>query len=134
MRHALVLAAALSALALGVAPGTALADDGDPAAGQRVFNQCRSCHTLNQGGRSSIGPNLYGVFGRKAAAVEGFRYSASMREKAAGGLVWNEETLEHYIRNPKAVVPSGTMSFPGLRNEKQIKDLIAYLRRETGAH
>ncbi len=105
----------------------------DAAAGQRVFNQCRACHTIDQGGRNGVGPNLHGIFGRRAASIEGFRYSAPMRTKASEGLTWDEATLRAYITDPKAVVPAGAMSFPGLRNEQQLNDLIAYLRQTGGA-
>jgi cytochrome c len=115
-------------LALALPPAPAAAQDA--AAGQRVFNQCRACHTINQGGRAGVGPNLYGVVGRKAASVEGFRYSAPMREKAQEGLTWNDETLRAYLRDPKAVVPGGSMSFPGIRNDQQLNDVIAYLQQQ----
>ena len=105
----------------------------DAAAGQRVFNQCRACHTVEQGGRNGVGPNLHGIFGRRAGSIEGFRYSAPMRAKASEGLAWDEATLRAYITDPKVVVPAGTMSFPGLRNEQQLNDLMAYLRQATGA-
>ncbi|MBM3588965.1 MAG: cytochrome c family protein [Alphaproteobacteria bacterium] len=111
---------------------SAFAQDAD--AGQRVFNQCRACHSVEQGGRNGVGPNLYGVFDRRAGAVEGFRYSAPMRAKAEEGLTWNEANLRAYITNPKAVVPAGSMAFAGLRNEQQLNDLIAYLRRAAGAN
>jgi cytochrome c len=123
------LAAGCLALALPAAPAPAAAQDA--AAGQRVFNQCRACHTINQGGRAGVGPNLHGVVGRKAASVEGFRYSAPVRDKAQEGLTWNEETLRAYIRDPKAVVPGGSMSYPGLRNDQQLGDLIAYLKSQS---
>ena len=100
----------------------------DAAAGQRVFNQCRACHSIEQGGRNGVGPNLHAVVGRKAGSIENFRYSASLREKAEGGLAWDEDTLRAYIANPKAVIPAGSMSYPGLRNEQQLNDLIAYLK------
>ena len=103
----------------------------DAAAGQRVFNTCRACHTINEGGRAMVGPNLHGVVGRKAASIEGFRYSGPMREKAEGGLTWTVENLRAYVRDPKAVVPGGTMSFPGLRNEQQMNDLLAYLQSQS---
>lgn len=105
----------------------------DAAAGQRVYNQCRACHTVEQGGRNLVGPNLHGIFGRRAASIEGFRYSADMRAKAEAGLTWDEATLRAYIANPKAVVPAGSMSYVGLRNEQQLNDLIAYLRQAAGA-
>ena len=99
----------------------------DAAAGAKVFNQCKVCHVSASGAKSTLGPNLFGITGRAAATVEGFRYSAGMKEKAAGGLVWNEETLRAYIANPKTVVPTGNMSFPGLKNEQQVTDVIAHL-------
>lgn len=114
------------ALALAAAPGAAFAE-GDAAAGQRVFNQCRACHTANEGGRNLVGPNLFNVIGRRAASLEGFRYSANLRELGAGGMEWTEDRLRAYVQNPKTVVPTGSMSFPGLRNETQINDLMAYL-------
>lgn len=122
---------AMLAAGLLLLPATASAQDA--AAGQRVFNQCRACHTLNAGGRNGVGPNLHGLFGRRAASIEGYRYSAAMRERGEGGLTWNEETLRAYIADPKAVVPSGSMTYVGLRNPQQLNDLIAYLRQETAA-
>lgn len=113
------------------AAAPARAQDAD--AGQRVFNQCRACHTVDQGGRNGVGPNLHGVFGRAAGAVEGFRYSAAMRERGAGGLVWDDATMRAYVAAPREVVPGGSMAFVGIRNEQQVSDLIAYLRRATGA-
>ena len=108
-------------------PTMAFAEAGNAEAGQRVFNQCRACHTINEGGRSGVGPNLWGIVGRRAGAVEGFRYSSNMRELAAGGLTWTEDRLRAYIQNPKAVVPQGSMSYVGLRNDAQLNDLMAYL-------
>lgn len=115
------------ATALAFAPFAAIAEDGDAAAGQRVYNQCRACHTINEGGRNGVGPNLHGVFGRAAGSVEGFRYSASMREWSPGQS-WTEANLRTYLANPKSLVPRGSMSFAGLRNPQQISDVIAYLK------
>ncbi|WP_027285647.1 c-type cytochrome [Rubritepida flocculans] len=129
MRFPLLAAALAAAL-----PLTAQAQEaGNPENGQRLFNQCRACHTANQGGRNGVGPNLYGVVGRPAGAIEGFRYSANLRERAAAGLVWNEENLLAYLRDPKAVLPQGNMSFQGFRdNVQNARDVIAYLRRNAG--
>ena len=113
------------------APSRAQEAAGDPAAGQRVFNQCRACHIIDNNKRNSVGPNLHGIVGRPAASIEGFRYSPTMKEKAAGGLVWTEENLRAYIKQPKEVVPGGSMSFPGLRNEQQLNDLIAFLKTQA---
>jgi len=127
MSNRLLLAAA-AAFTLGATP-TAFAQDA--AAGQRVYNQCRACHTIDAGGRNGVGPNLHGVIGRRAASIEGFRYSANMRELAEGGLTWTPENLDRYLTNPKNVVPRGSMSFAGLRNEQQRKDVIAYLQAQS---
>ncbi|MCX8132503.1 MAG: cytochrome c family protein [Roseococcus sp.] len=129
MRFPLLAAALLAALPLAATAQEA----GNPENGQRLFNQCRACHTANEGGRNGVGPNLHGVVGRAAGAVEGFRYSANLRERAAAGLVWTEETLLAYLRDPKAVLPQGNMSFPGFRDNMQnARDVIAYLRRNQG--
>jgi cytochrome c len=103
----------------------------DAAAGQRVFNQCRVCHTIEANGRNGVGPNLHGVVGRRAATIENFRYSADMKQKAEEGLTWTEDNLRAYITNPKAVVPQGSMAFPGLHNEQQLNDLIAFLKSQS---
>jgi cytochrome c len=118
--------------ALALAPiGGALAQDAD--AGQRVFNQCRACHTINAGGRNGVGPNLHGFWGRQAGQVQGFRYSANMQQLAQQGLTWDEATLRRYLTNPKDVVPNGSMAFNGIRNEQQMNDLLAYLQRASSA-
>ena len=127
MRHLLALGTFLALAPVGGANA-----QGDPAAGQRVFNQCVACHTINQGGPNRVGPNLHGVMGRKAASVEGFRYSANLKQLGDGGLVWNEETLRPYLQNPKAVAPQGSMAFPGIRNEQQLNDVIAYVKQASG--
>lgn len=122
----------MAAAVLVMAPlGGAMAQDAD--AGARVFNQCRACHTINQGGRNGVGPNLYGVWGRAAGSIEAFRYSAPMRAKAGEGLTWTADNMRAYLTDPKAVVPAGSMSFAGIRNEQQLNDLLAYLERASTA-
>lgn len=124
------IAIAATALALMLPAAGAFAQAGDPEAGQRVFNQCRACHTIDAGGRNGVGPNLNGIVDRAAGAREGFRYSANLREQATtAGLTWNEATLTRYLTNPKDVLPQGSMSFAGLRQPQQVADVIAYLRR-----
>lgn len=114
---------------LAFAPvGAAMAQD--VAAGQRVFNQCRACHTINEGGRNGVGPNLHGVWDRAAAAVQGFRFSAPMQQAAAGGLVWTEENLRRYMANPREFMPGTSMVFAGIRNEQQMNDLMAFLQAQ----
>ncbi len=117
-------------LAFSVAPSFAQEAAGNAEAGQKVYNQCRACHTINQGGRTTVGPNLFGIVGRRAGSIEGFRYSAPMRAKHDESFAWTEENLRGYIRNPKNVVPGGSMSYAGLRNEQQLNDLMAYLQAQ----
>jgi cytochrome c len=126
MRHFPVLAIALMATA------SLPAQAQDAAAGQRVFNQCRACHVIENNGRNGVGPNLHGIVGRRAASIQGFRYSNNMRTLAEGGLTWDEANLRRYVTNPKDLVPQGSMAFAGIRNEQQLNDLIAYLKTQGG--
>lgn len=106
MLPVVIVALAASSVSLLLSPAAAQ----DTAAGQRVFNQCRACHAVEQGGRNGVGLNLHGVFGHRAAALEGIRYPAPMREKAEAGLVWTEKSLRPYLRNPGEVVPGPAMA------------------------
>jgi cytochrome c len=107
--------------------GEALALTGDPANGQKVFNKCMVCHTL-EAGKNKVGPSLQGVIGRTAGTAEAFNYSAAMKAAGAGGLVWNEDTLEKYLAGPKVLVPGNKMPFPGLPKDQDRADVIAYIK------
>src|SRR3954453_3115903 len=120
---ALILDLILGAV-LATRPGVAAEGGGDPAAGKTVFNRCRICHTVEAGGRNGTGPNLHGLFGRKAGSVEGFAYSAAMKNS---GIVWDDATLENYLHSPKQAVPGTKMAFPGIAGDKEIANLLAYL-------
>ena len=97
---------------------------GDPKAGADVFKRCQVCHTNDKGGGDGLGPNLFGVFGRKAASRPGFSYSAPLKKS---GLVWNESNLTKWVAGPARVVPGTKMSFAGLSSKKQQADVVAYL-------
>ena len=127
MRSCLFAAAFAALTAWAVSTPASAA--GDPAAGQRVFNQCRACHTINEGGRHGVGPNIWGIVGQPAGKREGFRYSAKMQELAGQGLTWTEDNLRRYLTNPRDLVPGGSMAFAGIRNPQQLEDLIAFLRQ-----
>lgn len=102
------------------------AQAGDAAAGKDVFKVCAACHTV-EAGKNKVGPSLFGVVGRKAGAIEGFKYSKPMMEKAAAGFTWDDANLKAYIAAPKEVVPGGTMAFAGLKDAAKVDDLIAFL-------
>jgi cytochrome c len=111
--------AAISASAL--AQGT-----GNASKGQMIFQQeCVACHW--PGMKSELGPNLDGVFGRKAGAALGFDYSQAMEEVASKGVVWNAVNLDKFLDNPKEVLPGTIMVHPGLRDAGRRADVIAYL-------
>src|ERR1044071_1683943 len=114
-------------LLLALAP-IASAEAANAEAGQAVFNRCKICHTLEAGGRNVVGPNLHGIFGRKAGSLENFAYSPAMKES---GVVWNDETLTKYLHDPKEFIPGDRMAFPGIKNDQEIADLLAYLHEAT---
>ncbi len=101
---------------------------GDAQAGQAVFAQCKGCHQVGAGARNRIGPHLNNVFGRKAAGLEGFKYSKSLTRAGANGVEWHADTLSAYVENPRAFASGTRMSFAGLKDPQQRADLIAFLR------
>ena len=102
---------------------------GDLDHGRRVFARCRSCHTITQGGSNMTGPNLYGVFGRRAGTHEGYNYSKAVKE---AGFVWDAEKLDQWLAGPRTFLPGNKMSFAGIPDAEDRRDLIAYLKVETG--
>jgi cytochrome c len=123
MSKKLILAALASAVLFAV-PAHA---EGDAAAGEKVFAKCKACHEVEKG-VNKVGPTLKGVVGRKAASVEGYKYSEAMLAKGAEGVVWDEATLTTYLPDPKAFVPKTKMAFAGLKKPEEVADVIAYLK------
>ena len=117
------LAAPVLALALAV-PTLAQAQNVDD--GKTVFNKCRACHQIGPGAKNLVGPALNGLIGRKAGSVEGFNYSEANKNS---GITWDEATFREYIKNPRAKIPNTKMVFPGLTDEKDINDLLAFLEQ-----
>ena len=112
----------LPVLILGI--GTASAQD--VANGEKVFAQCRACHQVGPTAKNAVGPVLNGLFGRPAGSVEGYNYSAANKNS---GITWDEATFREYIKDPKAKVPGTKMVYAGLKDEKRIADLAAYLKQ-----
>lgn len=120
----LTVLTAICALTLSYEAGASAAD---PADGEKIFNKCKACHTL-EAGKNKIGPSLQGVIGRTAGTAEGFKYSEGMKTAGAGGLVWGEDTLDKYLAAPKEFVPGNKMPFAGLPKAEERADVIAYLK------
>lgn len=101
---------------------------GDPARGERQFQRCFSCHSVDPAETAKLqGPSLYGVVGRRAASIEGFDYSDAMRAAGAAGLVWDEARLDAFIADAEAAMPGTKMAMPPLRDADDRANLIAYL-------
>ena len=103
---------------------------GDPKEGARVFRACNACHSLEPG-KHRTGPSLAGVIGRTAGTVEGFhRYSPALK---GSGVVWEEATLDAWLKDPGAFIPGNRMTFRGIADDKARADLIAYLEQPTSS-
>jgi cytochrome c len=99
----------------------------DPAKGSTtVHGICAACHTLNKGGPTLVGPNLWGVVGRKQASEPGFAYSDPFKAKMTG--TWTYDALNTWITAPMKEVPGTHMAFAGISSEAQRADIVAYLR------
>jgi cytochrome c len=114
----LVAGAALAAMS-----GSAYAA-GDAAAGEKVFAKCKACHQVGETAKNAVAPELNGIDGRKAGAVEGYNYSEPLK---SSGIAWSDASFKEFIKNPKAKVPGTKMIFQGLAVEKDSDDVWAYL-------
>lgn len=94
-------------------------------AGQDTFKKCMACHTPDKGGPNKVGPNLYGIVGRDVGSHEGFAYSAAM---SSHGGKWTFEHLAAYLHSPREAVPGNKMAFAGIPDNRDLADLLAYLR------
>jgi cytochrome c len=115
-------ASLVAAAALVVAAGAARAD-GDPARGEKKFEECAACHSVADGD-NRVGPNLHGVIGRKAGALDDFRFSPALKRSA---ITWTPDTLDAFIADPQHVVPANRMPYAGMPDAADRADLIAYL-------
>ena len=111
---------ALNLLA-GMTAGSAVAADVE--AGKTEFKKCALCHTT-EAGKNKLGPSLFGVVGRKSATLDNFNYSEAMKKFDQ---VWDEETLDKYLADPRGTVPGTKMIFPGIKDKTERDHVIAYL-------
>ena len=118
------LAFAVAGLASGAA--AQFTDQADYQAGERLYRECRTCHQVGEDARHHTGPHLNDLFGRRAGTMEGYRYSEEMRHSS---IVWDAETLEAFIADPRGYMPGTRMTYRGMEERQNRLDLIAYLQR-----
>ena len=116
------ISSALAVIAWFAAGPNAMAQD--VAAGKTSFNKCIACHSIGEGAKNKVGPELNGLDGRKSGTAEGYSYSDGNKNS---GITWNGSEFKEYIKDPKAKIPGTKMIFPGIKNEKEINDLWAFL-------
>ena len=116
------LAVAALALAALTAAGTARAQD--VAAGEQSFKKCMPCHSIGEGAKNKVGPELNGLDGRHSGTAPGYSYSEANKKS---GVVWGKDTFEKYINDPRAMIPGTKMIFPGIKNPKEVENLSAYV-------
>ena len=116
----LILGGALLAATVGIAQAQ------DLAAGEQSFKKCAPCHRVGPDAKNLIGPVLNGLDGRKSGTIEGFNYSEANKK---ADITWNDASFKDYIQNPMARVPGTKMPFAGIKNDKEIADLWAYLKQ-----
>lgn len=119
MRQAVLAAIALVA-------STAAASAQDVTAGEQSFKKCLPCHSVGEGAKNKVGPELNGLDGRKAGSAESFNYTEANKNS---GLTWNESTFKEYIKDPRAKIPGTKMVFAGIKNEEEVNNLWAYLKQ-----
>jgi cytochrome c len=117
-------AAAAPAATPAVATESFASFTGNASAGKVVFIQCQACHSLKEG-ENRVGPSLYSKIGATAGQVAGFKYSDANKNS---GIVWTEEKLFEYLKNPRATIPGTTMAFAGIPDPQKRADLIAFLK------
>ncbi|CAN0594882.1 unnamed protein product, partial [Laminaria digitata] len=121
--------AASAAPAAAAAPKvdfTEMVANGDVERGKRVFNKCKSCHTVDKGGKNGIGPNMWNIVNAKKASHDGFKYSKAL--EAMADTTWTFDNLNDFLLKPRDYAKGTKMTFAGLRKDSDRANVIAYLR------
>ncbi len=118
MRRMLMVAAVAGAFAAGAACA-------DAKRGEKLFEECRACHAT-EAGVAGVGPDLHGVIGRKAGALDNFRYSPALKKS---GITWSPQTFNAYIMDPQKAVPANRMPYAGMPEAKDRADLLDYVQQ-----
>lgn len=118
-----------SFLTVALMTGTALA--GDATKGAKVYKKCVSCHMIGEKAKNRVGPHLNGIIGREIAALQDYKYSKAMVAYGETAKIWSEDNLAAYLANPRKAVKGTRMAFVGLRKEKDVANVIAYLKQEA---
>lgn len=113
-----------AAPAFDFAKAAAEAESGNAAEGAATFKKCMACHSAEQGGPNKVGPDLWGIVGRAKASHEGFSYSAALKEKGGD---WTLDDLAHFLHKPREFASGTKMVFPGISDEQELSNLLAYL-------
>ncbi len=128
---AAVGAGAGAAKAAAVEPILAMIATADLERGKSVAKACAACHSFDNGGKNGVGPNLYGIVGRKKDSVAGYAYSGSLEKQ--GGAIWTYEELNKFLWKPKAYAPGTKMTYVGIKKSEDRAAVIAYLRSYNNA-
>jgi len=96
----------------------------DVAAGETSFHKCMACHSIGEGAKNKVGPELNGLDGRHSGSAPNYSYSDANKNS---GITWNKEQFLEYIKDPKGKIPGTKMAFAGIKNEKEANDLWAYI-------
>ena len=114
----------LAALAAATVMLTGAARAQDAAAGEQSFKKCLPCHSIGEGAKNKVGPELNGIDGRHSGSAPGYSYSEANKKS---GITWDKAQFLEYIKDPRAKIPGTKMIFPGIKNEKEAESLWAYL-------
>ena len=112
--------------AIVLAASTAAASAQDVTAGEQSFKKCLPCHSVGEGAKNKVGPELNGLDGRKSGNAEAFNYTEANKNS---GITWSESVFKEYIKDPRAKIPGTKMVFAGIKNEEEVNNLWAYLKQ-----